>query len=70
MNSIALCSNEAEGTALASAAHVGNDCIVAYLLSVGVSANGSVEKCQLKVVVINPYSINIVTCVYRAHHYC
>ena len=43
------CSNETEGTALASAAHAGKDHIVAYLLSIGASANGSIERYQLKV---------------------
>ena len=42
-------SNETEGTALASAAHAGKVQIVAYLLNIGASANGSVEKYNLKV---------------------
>ena len=45
-------SNEAEGTALATAARAGKDCTVAYLLSIGASANGSIERYQLKVCII------------------
>ena len=43
------CSNETEGTALASAACAGKDHIVTYLLGIGASANGSIERYQLKV---------------------
>ena len=50
---VLLHSNETEGTALASAAHVGKDRIVAYLLSVGASANGSVERRKMKVAIHN-----------------
>ena len=50
---VLLHSNEREGTALASAAHVGKDRIVAYLLSVGASANGSVERRKMKVAMYN-----------------
>ena len=50
---VLLHSNETEGTALASAAHVGKDRIVAYLLSVGASANGSVERHKMKVAIHN-----------------
>lgn len=45
-------SNETEGTPLATAACSGNDQIVAYLLTIGASPNGSVEKYNLKVTIM------------------
>ena len=46
---IILYSNNTEGTVLASAAHAGRDHIVAYLLSIGASPNGLIERYNLKV---------------------
>ena len=43
------CSNDTEGTVLASAAHAGKDLIVAHLLSIGVSADGGYDRFPLKV---------------------
>ena len=44
-----MCSNTTEGTPLASAASVGQDDIVFYLLSIGACPNGNTNGCALKV---------------------
>jgi len=50
------CSNFDEGTALASAANAGKDQVVAHLLSIGASVNGSIDRHRGKVTMLNLYS--------------
>ena len=63
-------SNEKEGTALSSAAEAGKDRIVGYLLNIGASANGSMERYNLRVIMISSCNVCMYHDMCRVHHYC